>query len=52
MQAYNNIIYGGVNINIDPGAVRRVDLPCAGIPGSVEVTGGLIEYQSLRAARP
>lgn len=48
MKAYNNIIYGGVNINIDLCAVRRADLLSAGMPGRVEVAGGLIEYQSPR----
>lgn len=48
MKAYNNIIYGGVNINIDLCAVRGADLLSAGMPGRVEVAGGLIEYQSPR----
>lgn len=50
MGAYNNIIYRGVNINIDLCAVSRPDLLSAGMPSHVEVAGGLIEYQSLHTA--
>lgn len=46
MGAYNNIIYRGVNINIDLCAVSLPDLLSAGMPSHVEVAGGLIEYQS------
>lgn len=51
MQAYNNIIYGDVNINIDLCAVRQADLLSLGMQGHVEVAGVLIEYQSLDANR-
>lgn len=51
MRAYNNIIYGDININIDLCAVKQADLLSFGMQGHVEVAGVLIEYHSLDANR-
>lgn len=50
-KAYNNVIYGGVHINIDLCAVTAADLPSAWIAGGVALADGLIENQSARANR-
>lgn len=51
IETYNDIIYGGVHINIDLCAVTAADLPSTWIPGRVALADWLIENQSPQANR-